>query len=797
MSELILLSDQERKIMQLDTSEATISDIEEFKKSPNYRQRLVQLKSTDAWSELVKRLEEKATVKQELWQETKWLLNAAKSWAERLISTEWLGAFDQATYVYGVLLRHGVMPDRNIGILNVSPDSPLWLQKVFSGVKYGLDKVPIIKHLDFPADMGRATYMYPTKLRNFLADQIGKVRKDEFDAILMALSREKDYHQKLLAAVGEISRWIQWSNAQKETVEWIKSVTAQKESLEAMLALVRTGNPDKQWLVNHLVNYVDAKRAYDMTEFGKIMTIHHEIDPTRKAQMITDLRSEINWRYRQSRREYAKTRGESMTADKNIRHTTEIFEWASKKIWQDIWSLEREKRILEWDKTEIDRKITRNEASKNAILSGKSSSPDVVAQYDKAIWDLEIARKNKQWEIDARIENIESKKKELLDLQEAHTKKIAELQSNLGRARASKDTWKAKFEETTSRIKEQYAVADNIARDHYTTASHQEAGAERYTKATGSKDPHIASMETTLILSNTPENVSKKKAMIQAELQNPDITRLKELERRWLLADFQNAAASVESLSKWAEETFKKLQSGTTPEHIKSWEEFLRNFGESVKVPNDQIGAINDRMLSSWTKLPKIDQDALLKATIGTGAYGYISRLAAHDAAMKSQADWMQKKVSHSVPMRFMYWVIGIVAAGTLITELSFWNKETAINDMKDMAYGFMPGYDLYRAWDGTDLNGRPLKWWDRFERAAWGTLTVGAAVATLGASSLVIGWLRTWVKWVKAANTLWNIVKIGSSGMAVASVSHFGYNLVWMNWQQVWPKGEKVVRVQ
>ena len=66
--------------------------------------------------------------------------------------------------------------------------------------------------------------------------------------------------------------------------------------------------------------------------------------------------------------------------------------------------------------------------------------------------------------------------------------------------------------------------------------------------------------------------------------------------------------------------------------------------------------------------------------------------------------------VNHSKPMRFMYGLIGIVAAGCISTEFAFGNTEVATNDIKDIAYGFVPGYDLYRAWDGTDLNGRPIK---------------------------------------------------------------------------------------
>lgn len=64
--------------------------------------------------------------------------------------------------------------------------------------------MPVVKHIDMPADIGRATYVYPMKLRNAIVNSLGKMKKDEFDAMLMALSGEKDYHQRLLGALTEI-----------------------------------------------------------------------------------------------------------------------------------------------------------------------------------------------------------------------------------------------------------------------------------------------------------------------------------------------------------------------------------------------------------------------------------------------------------------------------------------------------------------------------------------------------------------------------------------------------------------
>lgn len=797
MSEIIQITEQERKIMKLDTSEATIEDIEQFKSSPDYQVRLAQLKKTDAWTELVKRLEAKAEEKQSLEDKTKWLLNTAKSHASKPFETEGTGAADQAEYIYGVLLRHGVMPDRNIGFLTVSPDSPLWLQKVVWGIKFGLDKAPIIKWLDFPADIGRTTYAGPTKLRNFLANQIGKLSKDEFDAMLMSLSREKDYHQKVLAAVKEIHQGIEWSDAKKQTVDWLKSVTAQKESLESMMALIKTGNPDIQWLANHLATYAEARKAYDVTEFWKIMAIHNETDPIKKTQMITDLKSEIRSREATDRTKHAQEiRSERKIRDEISRTEKDFVAWRKSLEWE-LSVLEKDKRLLEWQRSEIDRQIQRNETSKNAVLAGKSPDASVIATYDATISSFESQRTARQSEIDAKSDAIDTKRKDILELQESHTKKMARLQSDFDRAKVTRETGKVRLDESSGKAREQYAVVDNVTAGHYTSPSHQEAGAARYARATWATDPHIASLGTMLSMRNDPQHISAKRSAVQAELQNPDIQRLNDLERRWLLADLQKAAASVESLSAWAEEALKKLQSGTWAEQLKVWEDYLRGFGEAVKSSNDQIGSINDRMLSSWTKLSKIDQDALLHAATGTKAYTYMSRLASHDAQMKWAAEWMQKNVSHNRPMRFMYGLIGIVAAWSLTTEFAFGNSEVAKNDLKDMVYGFVPGYDLAMAYKGEDLNGRPLKWWDRFERAAWGTLTVGAAIATLGTSSLIVGWLRTGVKWVKAANTLWNIVKVSSSWMAVASVSHFGYNLVGLNWNQVGPNGEKIVRIQ
>lgn len=120
--------------------------------------------------------------------------------------------------------------------------------------------MPIVKHLDFPADIGRATYVYPTKLRNALVNKIGGLKKDEFDAMLMSLTSEKDYHQKLLSALTEIHTGLQSDKTKKEIVTWISSVTAQRDKLNEMMALIKTGNPDLTGLANHMTDYIGLKR---------------------------------------------------------------------------------------------------------------------------------------------------------------------------------------------------------------------------------------------------------------------------------------------------------------------------------------------------------------------------------------------------------------------------------------------------------------------------------------------------------------------------------------------------------
>lgn len=90
-----------------------------------------------------------------------------------------------------------------------------------------------------------------------------------------------------------------------------------------------------------------------------------------------------------------------------------------------------------------------------------------------------------------------------------------------------------KLDESSGRAREQYAVVDNVAAGHYTSSSHQEAGAARYARATGGTDPHIASLGATLSMKNDPQNVSAKRTAIEAEIKNnPDIQRLNDLEKR-------------------------------------------------------------------------------------------------------------------------------------------------------------------------------------------------------------------------------------------------------------------------
>jgi hypothetical protein len=295
-----------------------------------------------------------------------------------------------------------------------------------------------------------------------------------------------------------------------------------------------------------------------------------------------------------------------------------------------------------------------------------------------------------------------------------------------------------------------------------------------------------------------PQDIKRHEVPAMQERIKEAITpqaRNEEIRVRNLTGEFLTIAGEHNKLITDADNAVKQLEWGNNKPAL----DYLEKFGNVASANNEKIGLLNDQSLEKWLALPKVDQDAILKAAAGTAGFSYISRLATHGSKLGNYAE-KSAKIAHIRPMRFMYGLIGIVAAGSITTEFAFGNQEVAKNDLKDIAYGFVPGYDLYRAWDGTDLNGRPLKWWDRFERAAWGTLTVWAAVATLGASSLVIGTLRGGVRWVKAANHLSHIVKIGSSGMAVASVSHFGYNLApvpgWFNWKQVLPDGGSPVRI-
>lgn len=828
MSQSIEINDDEKDILWAETTELSPSEVAQIRtrtdlaalrqkleaKSPN-GELLKALKveiagttqnqsDTKTQAELVTARAEIDRLNKEKDTKAKW---ATWSWGEDIkskaidyiqkpIQTEGTWAFDQSEYVYGVLLRHGVMPDKMIGFFNINPADPVWKQGLMKWLDYTLNKMPIIKHLDFPADIGRATYVYPTKLRNVLVNKIGTLKKDEFDAMLMSLTSERDYHQKLLSALTEIHTGLQSDKTKKEIVTWISSVTAQRDKLNDMMALIKTGNPDVTGLANHMTDYIGLKRWYDATEYGKIMAIHNEADPFAKKILIDSLKLEIATREKIARSSHAQEIRSERTISQNITKLWKDFASDKKTLTDALGVLEKKLRKLSAEKSDIQRQVTSAENTKNALLSKETIDPASITTQDTKITNLETDITTKQGLIETKEWEIEAKKKEIADRQEKYTKENTILQADMDRAKSTREAGKWKLESVQKTTGEQHAVVTNIETGHYATSSHAEGGASRYAQATGNLDPHMASLGTTLAAKNTPSTMAQKKSAIQAEMNTPDMLKLAELEKKWVLAEFQAAAASVESLSKWAEEAIAKLKTGNTPENIKTGEDYLKWLGEAVKWSNDQIGIINDKQLATFSTLPKIDQDALLKASVWSKSFAYISRLASHDAAMKWHAETAMK-VNHSKPMRFMYGLIGIVAAGSISTEFAFGSSEVAKNDLKDMAYGFVPGYDLYRAWDGTDLNGRPIKWLDRFERAAWGTLTLAGAIATLWASSLVIWSMRAWVKWVKAANTLSNIVKVGSAGMWVASVSHFGYNLVWLNWKQVGPNGEKVVKIK
>jgi len=131
------------------------------------------------------------------------------------------------------------------------------------------------------------------RARNAIANQITKLSMDEFDALIAGLSREKDYHQKLIAAMQEIILGLKNSPIKSELDAILEIQTQKKSILDAMLTSVQAGNPDVEGLANNLMRLSQLEGMQRTGAFQKIMDIHQEIDPARKQQLVDDLRASV------------------------------------------------------------------------------------------------------------------------------------------------------------------------------------------------------------------------------------------------------------------------------------------------------------------------------------------------------------------------------------------------------------------------------------------------------------------------------------------------------------------------
>jgi len=130
MANTINISDPERLIIGADSTELTPAELTQLRTRQDLDALKQQLRKQAPTGELLRALE--ATV-----QETKpnkssapvreyveSNLNNTKQFLTKPvdITTQGTGLLDEAEYIYGVLLRHGIMPDKNVGFFVAKPD---------------------------------------------------------------------------------------------------------------------------------------------------------------------------------------------------------------------------------------------------------------------------------------------------------------------------------------------------------------------------------------------------------------------------------------------------------------------------------------------------------------------------------------------------------------------------------------------------------------------------------------------------------------------------------------------------
>ena len=206
----------------------------------------------------------------------------------------------------------------------------------------------------------------------------------------------------------------------------------------------------------------------------------------------------------------------------------------------------------------------------------------------------------------------------------------------------------------------------------------------------------------------------------------------------------------------------------------KSWdaETYKRQLFEEVGRINGEVEKLNklgQTEVTGWEKLPQVELDKLLAGSkLGNHIYGVSHGLIKLDEKMLNQ-----KYMTGT--MRGMYGIVGLAGIGALGMQATQDIKSTAW-DVADVAWGFVPGYDLYMALvRGKDLNNRSIEWKDFWARVGFGTLAlvpwVGALARTAGIAAV-----KAAGKADKAIDVVSTVRAVEQSTQVVGKIGTAGY---------------------
>ncbi|MBP9779144.1 hypothetical protein KBD33_00805, partial [Candidatus Gracilibacteria bacterium] len=202
-------------------------------------------------------------------------------------------------------------------------------------------------------------------------------------------------------------------------------------------------------------------------------------------------------------------------------------------------------------------------------------------------------------------------------------------------------------------------------------------------------------------------------------------------------------------------------------------ETYKRKLFEEVNRINGEIEKLNvvgKKEVATWADLPKVELDKMLAGSkLGNHIFGVSKGLIKFDEAVLNQ-----KHLAGT--MRGVYGLIGLAGVGSLgVQAMTDW--KSAGLDAADIGLGFIPGYDLYMAVRGKDLNGRPIEGKDLWARVGFGTLALvpglGALARTAGVAALKgAGRAAEVVNTVRAVEQSTQVVG------KIASTGYLGYTL-------------------